>query len=108
MHSDDDELVLMVVVYVDDCAVCGTDEMINWWKEKVKTRFNISDLGPIKKHIGVWYEEGEDEQGRYYELTMNSYCEELIKRTEELCGNIRKAKTPAYPGKVPLKKEERG
>jgi hypothetical protein len=28
MHSEDDELVLMVVVYVDDCAVCGTDEMI--------------------------------------------------------------------------------
>jgi hypothetical protein len=36
MDSDDDELVLMVVVHVDDCAVCGTDEMINWWKEKVE------------------------------------------------------------------------
>jgi Reverse transcriptase (RNA-dependent DNA polymerase). len=109
MHSEDDELVLMVVVYVeDDCTVCGTnEEMIKWWKEKRKTRFIISDLGPIKKHIGVWYEEREDEEGRNYELSMNNYCEDLIKRTEEeLCGTIRKAKTPAYPGKVLKKRRD--
>jgi Reverse transcriptase (RNA-dependent DNA polymerase). len=97
----------MMVVYVDDCAVCGTDEMINWWKEEVKTCFNISDLGPIGKSIGVWYEEGEDELGRYYELTINNYCEDLIKRTAgELSGTIRKAKTPAYPGKVLKKRKD--
>jgi hypothetical protein len=37
---------------------------------------------------------------------MNNYCEDLIKRTEELCGTIRKAKTPAYPGKVLKKRRD--
>ena len=70
------------------------------WKAEIKNRFKISDLGPIRKHIGVWYEKGEDSHGEYYNLSMDSYCKKFIDSTEELCGSIRRAKTPAYPNKV--------
>ena len=58
-------IILIVVVYVDDYLVCGKREVIEWWKQCVKKRFSISDLGKISKHIGVWYEEGQDEHGKF-------------------------------------------
>jgi hypothetical protein len=31
-------------------------DAIEQFKIDVKTRFNISDLGLLKKHLGIWYE----------------------------------------------------
>ena len=99
-NQESGEVELLLAIYVDDCVVCGTREMIEWWKLQIQNRFSISDLGPITKHIGVWYEKGEDAHGPYYNLTMDSYCKDFIESTEKLCGTIRRAKTPAYPNKV--------
>jgi len=37
---------------------------------------------------------------------MDSYCEDFIKQSKDFFGDIRKANTPAYPGKVLAKKKE--
>ena len=100
------ELELLVAIYVDDCVVCGTRKMIEWWKTQIKKRFNISDLGNISKHIGVWYEQGEDDNGKFFRLSMDSYCKKFIDSTEDLCGTVRKANTPAYTNKVLGRKDE--
>ncbi|KAI2500145.1 Mitochondrial protein [Fragilaria crotonensis] len=46
---------LLAVVHVDDVALIGDKTNIEKFKTELKKRFNISDLGQLKKHLGVWY-----------------------------------------------------
>jgi histone deacetylase 1/2 len=95
------ELVLIMAIYVDDCILSGKEEAVTWCKERLKERFNITDLRDIKKHIGVNYElllDGNDEP--YYKLSMDEYTEKLIRDGEDLLGTIKKARTPGIPGIV--------
>jgi len=96
----------ILIVGVHDCLVCGKWEVIEWWRQNVKKKFNISDLGKISKHISVWYEEGQDEYGKFLKTTMDSYCDDCIKQSEDFFGEVRKENMPAYPGKVLSKKKE--
>jgi len=48
--------VMVSFIHVDDSMLCGKQEAINVFKEKVKERFNIKELGQLKKHLGIWYE----------------------------------------------------
>lgn len=45
------EMQVIVAIYVDDCIICGEDANVEWCKNKIKERFNISDLGQIQKYI---------------------------------------------------------
>jgi len=101
----DNDTALIVAIYVDDCILCGEEDDIEWCKRKIKERFNISDLGPIKKHIGVHYEKGKDKYGEYYSLSMDDYCDKFITEAEKLCGNIKVCNTPGFPGTVLLTAE---
>ena len=47
------ELILILSVHVDDVIVAGMNEYVEELKIKVKERFNITDLGQLKKHLGV-------------------------------------------------------
>jgi hypothetical protein len=46
---------LIVASHVDNCIMAGPKDVIEQFKTDVKTRFNISNLVILKKHLGVWY-----------------------------------------------------
>jgi hypothetical protein len=94
-----DELWLIVAVYVDDIVYSGCQEARLWFKTEVQKRFKISDLGKLKKHLGVWYERKRDEKGPYYQLTMQKYQNDLLNDWKARTGREpRRAATPGYPG----------
>jgi hypothetical protein len=41
----------------------GTKKAIEEFKKQLKELFNISDLGKLKKRLGVWYEWSVDKNG---------------------------------------------
>jgi hypothetical protein len=70
---------LIVTVYVDDVLFTGSQEARIWFKERIKSRFNIVDLGKLSKHLGVWYRKHKDKDGNgYYELSMTKYQQENV------------------------------
>jgi hypothetical protein len=72
---------------------------IDVFKNDVQTRFNISDLGLIKKHLGVWYERCKDKDGEYFKMTMQKYQDDIVCDWEQITGATAKpAKTPGFPG----------
>lgn len=99
-HDENQQLVLLVAVYVDDCIVAGTKNEVESFKTGVKKRFNITDLGPIKKHLGVWYEHRKDNDGQeYFRMTMEGYKNDILNDWKEITGKDAKpAKTPGFPG----------
>jgi hypothetical protein len=98
------ELVLVVAVYVDDCIVIGLKTEIDRFKKDVQKRFKITDLGPIKKHLGVWYERCMDKDGEYFVMTMKKYQDDIISDWEQVTGTkSRPANTPGFPGESLMK-----
>jgi hypothetical protein len=76
------EVVCIAVCHVDDSAIAGKPEWIKWFKEGVKKRFGITDLGLLKKHLGIWYEWKQDEnRERYVVATMPKLVQDIIKTT---------------------------
>ena len=96
------KLVLMVVTFVDDLLIGGTPEEVKWCQENLKKRFNVTDLGIVKKHLGVWYEWKVDNQGnKFIEASMHKMVEQIIKDYEKKVGGLpRDYTTPGIPGKT--------
>ena len=57
------EAILLAVVHVDDVLLSGTRKTIDKFKTELRKRFNISELGLLKKHLGVWYDGKKDKNG---------------------------------------------
>lgn len=94
------ELILILSVHVDDVIVAGKNEFLEELKIKVKERFNITDLGQLKKHLGVNYEWGTDEYGDYVKAEMRKNAEKFISCYEEMFDKkVKVASTPGFPGK---------
>jgi hypothetical protein len=75
----------------------------------VKTRFNITDLGLLKKHLGIWYDWKEEENGeKFIEATMPKLVGEIIESFEEhMSREVKISKVPGTPGEtLPKAKEE--
>ena len=53
--SEEGKVVLLAVCHVDDTLLEGSKTEIEWFKTMIRTCFNISDLGKLKNHLGVWY-----------------------------------------------------
>jgi len=53
--KENDKPQMVALIHVDDTMLCGKKKAIEFFKEKVKERFNIKELGQLKKHLGVWY-----------------------------------------------------
>ena len=105
-RMDGDRLVLIVAVYVDDCILAGKKKDIEIFKVNIQGRFKISDLGEIKKHLGIWYEKCKDDDGVYYELSMKKYVDDICIDWKGLTGKDPKlAATPGYPGESLVKNE---
>ncbi|KAI2503386.1 GAG-pre-integrase domain [Fragilaria crotonensis] len=95
------EVTLMAVVHVDDVLLAGKKETIEKFKLELKKRFNISDLGRLKKHLGVWYDWKTDDNGESYVVaSMTKLEDEIVESFETSVGrSIKEAETPGYPNK---------
>ena len=97
MHKE--EVVVIAVCHVDDNAIAGTPEWVKWFKEGVKKRFGITELGILKRHLGIWYEWKKDENGeRYVVATMPKLVKQIIEVTEKSVGHeVKRSSVPALP-----------
>jgi hypothetical protein len=88
------------LIRVDDSLLIGNRDEIKRFKEGIKKRFGYTDLGKLKKHLGVWYEEKFDEsQERYLEATMPELVDNIIQLHEKHVGKlIKEYNTPGTPG----------
>ena len=103
----DENIWLLTAVYVDDILYAGSVEARKWFKENIKSRFNIADLGHISKHLGVWYRKKKDRKGTIgYELSMPDYQKELVSDYEKARALAKKATTPGYPGDSLVRNKE--
>jgi hypothetical protein len=95
------EVMLMAVVHVDDVLLAGKKETIEKFKSELKKRFNISDLGRLKKHLGVWYDWKTDDKGETYVVaSMKRLEDEIVESFETSVGrSAKEAETPGYPNK---------
>jgi hypothetical protein len=96
----EDKVVLVAVCHVDDNAIAGAPHWTKWFKEGVKKGFGITELGLLKKHLGVWCELKTDEHGeRYVVATMPKLARQIIEVTEKAVGHDSKeSSVPAIPG----------
>ena len=53
-------LILIVSVTVDDCAITGTNKDIDWFMDGLEKRFKITRDGILSKHLGVHYDDPVD------------------------------------------------
>jgi hypothetical protein len=101
------KIVLLVICFVDDQICNGTKTEIEWLKKKVRERFNIQDLGRLKKFLGIWYEWGRDNDGPFVKATMNDMAATIVEDYEKHVGHpIKGAKTPGFPGTTLTKGED--
>jgi hypothetical protein len=89
--------ILIAICFVDDTLLFGLPEEMIWFKDGISKRFGYKDLGDLKKHLGVWYEEKTDENGeKYIEATMPKKIREIIETYERHIG--KEAKIYSVPG----------
>jgi hypothetical protein len=77
-------------------------------KSKIKEDFSISELGPLKKHLGVNYTWKKDEIGSFWEVQMREFRNDLIKDYLEATNSkkVKASATPGTPGRTLIKNEE--
>ncbi len=73
---------LIIIIYVDDTILVGTRAAVKSFKN-VNKYYNIKDLGPLKKHLEVWHEKGEDQDSPYLQGNMEKFHHQLIADFEE-------------------------
>jgi Reverse transcriptase (RNA-dependent DNA polymerase)/Zinc knuckle len=107
LYQRDGEVVkLLVVIYCDDCIIAGHKNDVARLKQQIALKFAISDLGKLKKHLGVTYKFGEDDNGPFLLASMNEFVDEIIRDCETCCGELREFPTPGYSGASMAKSEE--
>ena len=57
------KICLMIAVYVDDVLMVRESENIKIFKEQFRKRYKITDLGKLKKYLGVWYKWIKNDEG---------------------------------------------
>ena len=94
--------VLVVAITVDDCAVAGHPNSINWLMNKIEGRFNITRGGKLRKHLGADYKWKMDEdQCPYIGVWMERKRQDIIDSFKKIKRKMCKTrKTLASPGSV--------
>jgi hypothetical protein len=89
--------ILITICFVDNTLLLRIKFEVEWYKAEIQKPFDYSDLGVLRKHIGVWYEEKIDDNGeRYLVATMPKKVRKIIELYEEHIGKA--ARTHAIPG----------
>ena len=69
---------MIIALYVDDTLLAGTPKAVTRFKKLIKQRFKITDLGEIRKHLGIWYSRGKDANGSYIKMEMTKFRDEMV------------------------------
>ena len=59
-------LILMVSVTVDDCAITSTTKNIHWFMDRLEIHFNITRNGELTRYLGVEYTWGKRDDGKMF------------------------------------------
>ena len=54
------------------------------FKANLKGCFNLKELGPLTKHLGVWYEWGVDNNGCYLESSIDNFVDAMLEDFHDL------------------------
>ena len=102
--KDTGKLLALVVVYCDDCIITGVQSAVTMIKKGISAIVKISDLGKLKRHLGVDYEFGTDEDGDYILSNMTDYVQSIVRDYEEYMeSEIREFATPGASVTPPLR-----
>jgi Reverse transcriptase (RNA-dependent DNA polymerase) len=84
MKDDDGKVELLAATTVDDILIAGTTRARQKIKDILKSRFVITELGPLKKHLGVYYTMKRDRLGEpYYEMRLPHMTKSIIEQYEK-------------------------
>ena len=93
-------LVLMVIVYVDDCAVGGEPQWIKWFGDEVGRRFRLKAMGVLSEFIGATIKRTHGG----FTISQLKLIESLEERFNVPQGYW---STPAAPGKILMKDQDK-
>jgi hypothetical protein len=95
------KVVLVGATTVDDILVAGQSNAIQKYKEGLRKRFTIKELGPLKRHLQISYEKRRDAAGdSFYVLSLPKMKEEIVRKFESFVKReIKTTTTPGYPRK---------
>ena len=98
--DNENKLILIVSVTVDDCAVTGPNDEIEWFMNGVEKRFKITRDGEISKHLGVFYEWKRNENGKMTcTARMDKKIKSIVESYEKYIGKeVKSYATPGTPG----------
>lgn len=71
---------VIILIWVDDIVLVGPVEQVNRAKNELKQRFNVKDLGPIKRGTFLGMRVVRDRQKRQIFLCQDAYIERILSR----------------------------
>ena len=75
--KNDGKEMLMIIIWVDDIIIsCSNDEMLKDFKQSLKEKFKMTDLGDIKWFLGMSFECNED----FIEINQSRYILKILER----------------------------
>ena len=85
--DDSNKLTLIVSIAVDDCAITGTEENIQWFMNRVEKQFKTTRNGELKKYLGVEYSWKKTDKGKMFcDATMTKKANYIVHYYEKYSG----------------------
>ena len=97
-RNEPGELQLIIAVYVDDVLISGKEEEMPKFKNKFNQTYKITDLGKLKRHLGMWYKWIKNKEGSTFKMHMDNMARKIVKKYEELThGAVKEWTSSGYP-----------
>ncbi len=98
-----------MLIHVYDSIVAGRKEDLTKFHKKVRTHFNIAELGTLSKYLGIRYEWYNDKEEKpCMNITIKDVADSFVQRNKKCTGKKTKlVATPGYPNQVLQKTKER-
>lgn len=89
IHSDGN--IIIMAIHVDDCTITGNNkQLLQDYKEKIKSKYSLTDLGPVNWLLGIKIT--RNLEAKTIGLSQASYIDSILTRF-----NFTDAKTAATP-----------
>ena len=95
------KLVVVLIIYVDDCLIVGKLHDVAFAISQIKRRFNIKELGSLKEYVGASFRRTTNG----FEIRQQQLVESMKKQFDIKAGGS--WATPAAPGQVLLAGKEK-